>query len=129
LPIRLDDDDRDAGWRRSPGGLVSALTPVLQQRGGVWVGWAGHTGAVAVPESYEGIALRAVPITALSSRSIQICSGGSLCVMNSRIFFAIKTPPMDCDNWTNDGSQSLTAKCDPVTTLASSLFSNLRRFV
>jgi trehalose 6-phosphate synthase len=64
LPIRLDDDDRDAGWRRSPGGLVSALTPVLQHRGGVWVGWAGHSGAVAVPESYEGIALRAVPITA-----------------------------------------------------------------
>jgi len=64
LPLRLDDDDREAGWRPSPGGLVSALTPVLRRRGGVWVGWAGHSGDVAVPESYEGIALRAVPITA-----------------------------------------------------------------
>jgi len=64
LPLRLDDDDREAGWRPSPGGLVSALTPVLRRRGGVWVGWAVHSGDVAVPESYEGIALRAVPITA-----------------------------------------------------------------
>ena len=63
LPIRLDDDEA-ATWHRSPGGLVSALTPVLRRRGGVWVGWAGHSGAVAVPDSYEGIALRAVPISA-----------------------------------------------------------------
>src|SRR5258708_2045325 len=64
LPIRPDDDDEAATWHRSPGGLVSALTPVLRRRGGVWVGWAGHSGAVAVPDSYEGIALRAVPISA-----------------------------------------------------------------
>src|SRR5215813_12489042 len=33
--------------------------------------------------------MRAVPITALSSLSTQICSSGSRCVINSRIFFAI----------------------------------------
>src|SRR6187200_2136421 len=64
LPLRLEDDDREGVWRPSPGGLVSALTPVLRQRGGVWVGWAGHTGSIAVPDSYAGISLRAVPISA-----------------------------------------------------------------
>jgi alpha,alpha-trehalose-phosphate synthase [UDP-forming] len=64
LPLRLEDDDREGVWRPSPGGLVSALTPVLRQRGGVWVGWAGHTGSIAVPDSYVGISLRAVPMSA-----------------------------------------------------------------
>src|SRR5688500_9790101 len=34
--------------------------------------------------------MRAVPITALSSRSTQMCSSGSLFVMNSRIFLAMR---------------------------------------
>ena len=31
------------GWRAEPGsgGLVSALLPVLRDRGGTWVGWPG----------------------------------------------------------------------------------------
>ncbi len=66
LPLRFEPggpEVSEAGWHPSPGGLVSALTPVLRRRGGVWIGWAGHFGEEAVPESYEGIALRAVPIT------------------------------------------------------------------
>jgi trehalose 6-phosphate synthase len=30
-----------AGWRRSPGGLVSAVQPALQDLSAVWVGWRG----------------------------------------------------------------------------------------
>ena len=68
LPLRFEPGDSEAGgpnagWQPSPGGLVSALTPVLRRRGGVWIGWAGHFGNDAVPDSYEGIALRGVPIT------------------------------------------------------------------
>jgi trehalose 6-phosphate synthase len=44
--------------------LASALTPVLRGSAGVWVGWAGLPGKVELPETYEGIALRAVPISA-----------------------------------------------------------------
>ncbi len=63
LPLRFEADGDDAGWRSSPGGLVSALTPVLRRRGGIWVGWAGYSGDVSVPDSYEGIGLHAVPIS------------------------------------------------------------------
>jgi len=41
LPVVLK---RQAGsWEATPGagGLVTALTPVLKQRGGVWIGWPG----------------------------------------------------------------------------------------
>ncbi len=37
LPIRRSEDGT---WAPSPGGLVTALTPILQ-RGGTWIGWAG----------------------------------------------------------------------------------------
>jgi alpha,alpha-trehalose-phosphate synthase [UDP-forming] len=35
--------DAEGQWNASPavGGLVTALTPILQARGGVWVGWPG----------------------------------------------------------------------------------------
>ena len=38
-------------WRRSPGGLVSALHPLLRHTPATWVGWAGGTGpAPALPD-------------------------------------------------------------------------------
>jgi alpha,alpha-trehalose-phosphate synthase [UDP-forming] len=48
LPVRLDQDDREQ-WRASlaSGGLVTALSPVLKRRGGVWVGWPGTTSGEA----------------------------------------------------------------------------------
>src|SRR5438105_9838733 len=38
--VSCDGEDR---WRVVPGsgGLVSALVPVLRQRGGTWIGWPG----------------------------------------------------------------------------------------
>src|SRR4051812_2058279 len=65
LPVRLEDGDVREGprWHVSPGGLVSALTPVLRGGDGVWVGWSGLSGEVQLPSSHEGIALNAVPIS------------------------------------------------------------------
>jgi trehalose 6-phosphate synthase len=37
LPVRREEG---GSWAPSPGGLVTALTPILQ-RGGTWIGWAG----------------------------------------------------------------------------------------
>ncbi|OCB35083.1 trehalose-6-phosphate synthase [Mycobacterium malmoense] len=33
--------DGTRSWKRSPGGLVTALEPLLRRRRGAWVGWAG----------------------------------------------------------------------------------------
>lgn len=42
LPVdRTVDDAGESTWRRSPGGLVSALAPVMSSHSGAWVGWHG----------------------------------------------------------------------------------------
>lgn len=48
-------DDQTEQREASPGGLVSALTPILQEAEGAWVGWTGR--ADHAPESFvhEGI--------------------------------------------------------------------------
>lgn len=42
LPVALSRDEQGR-WRVSPGsgGLVTALAPVLKNRGGAWIGWSG----------------------------------------------------------------------------------------
>ena len=39
LPIALN---RDGDWETSPGGLVRALLPIVQESRGAWVGWTGQ---------------------------------------------------------------------------------------
>ena len=51
-------------WRRSPGGLVTALHPVLTANHGTWVGWAGAPGPAPPPFEIDGIALNPVPLSA-----------------------------------------------------------------
>ena len=40
---RLPVDRVDEEWTNSPGGLVTALRPVLQRNNGAWIGWPGTT--------------------------------------------------------------------------------------
>jgi len=42
LPVdEVVAEDGTRSWRRSPGGLVSALEPVMRRLDGAWVGWVG----------------------------------------------------------------------------------------
>ena len=54
-------------WKRSPGGLVTALEPILQAQEGAWVGWPGVADVegddLAAFES-DGITLHPVPLSA-----------------------------------------------------------------
>jgi trehalose 6-phosphate synthase len=50
-------------WRRSPGGLVSALHPVLRGTSTTWVGWSGGTGPPPDLPDIDGVALRAVGLS------------------------------------------------------------------
>jgi len=50
LPVDLERlPDGSTTWKRSPGGLVTALEPLLRRRRGAWVGWPGVVG-----EEYDG---------------------------------------------------------------------------
>ncbi len=49
-------------WLPSPGGLASALTGMLREHDGVWIGWSGELGPSDAPASVEGIRLRAVTL-------------------------------------------------------------------
>ena len=50
-------------WETSPGGLVSALMPILREHHGVWIGWAGSLEAASEPFSHEGLFNVPVPIS------------------------------------------------------------------
>ena len=43
LPLKLEK--KEGKWEVTPssGGLVSALNPILKNRGGIWIGWTGTT--------------------------------------------------------------------------------------
>ena len=47
LPFALDSAGEDL-WTVTPavGGLVSAIEPVLRERGGIWIGWPGIAGEI-----------------------------------------------------------------------------------
>lgn len=63
LPVDEVTTPEGREWRSSPGGLVTALQPILARRGGTWVGWTGAAGRA--PESFDldGIRLHPVPLS------------------------------------------------------------------
>ncbi|GLW07742.1 trehalose-6-phosphate synthase [Microtetraspora sp. NBRC 13810] len=59
----------DAGWRRSPGGLVTAIAPVMQRRDGAWLGWHGAPDERLEPFSDDGMSLIPVPLSSAEVES------------------------------------------------------------
>ena len=57
-------DDGTVEWRRSPGGLVSALHPVLRDTHATCIGWAGGIDSTPYIPDIDGVRLRAVPLSA-----------------------------------------------------------------
>jgi alpha,alpha-trehalose-phosphate synthase [UDP-forming] len=61
LPVhRLD---RAGPWEPSPGGLAPALTAVLRDHDGIWVGWTGETGPSDAPSMLDGTRLVSVHLS------------------------------------------------------------------
>jgi trehalose 6-phosphate synthase len=69
LPVdRVEDDDGEVSWRSSPGGLVSALEPVMRRNNGAWIGWPGDASTDDLePFDHNGLTL--VPLS-LSERDV-----------------------------------------------------------
>ena len=64
LRLQRVESEPGRGWQTSPGGLVSALEPILRQRAGSWVGWSGIAGDDARPFVHEDIRQVPVPVSA-----------------------------------------------------------------
>lgn len=64
MPVRKVKKGSAGEWETSPGGLVTALSPMLRERGGAWVGWDGSTSRKASqPFTHQSIRIKPVSIT------------------------------------------------------------------
>jgi trehalose 6-phosphate synthase len=77
LPVDEVTIDGGREWRRSPGGLVTAVRPILAESGeqGTWVGWAGtvtdaNPGVDAASDPFSVDGIRCVPV-ALSAEELE----------------------------------------------------------
>ncbi|WP_105806281.1 bifunctional alpha,alpha-trehalose-phosphate synthase (UDP-forming)/trehalose-phosphatase [Leucobacter massiliensis] len=69
LPVdRVVEEDGSTSWRASPGGLVTAVEPIVEQLGCLWVGWAGSADERIEP--FEIGAMRLAPVE-LSSEDVE----------------------------------------------------------
>ncbi|MCW2592807.1 MAG: trehalose 6-phosphate synthase [Mycobacterium sp.] len=65
LPIDMERlTDGTTTWKRSPGGLVTALEPLLRRQRGAWIGWPGITDADEEPIVADELLLRPVSLSA-----------------------------------------------------------------
>ncbi|GIG38856.1 alpha,alpha-trehalose-phosphate synthase (UDP-forming) [Cellulomonas phragmiteti] len=64
LPVDVTlDEAGEPSWTRSPGGLVTALAPVMSRTKGAWVGWGGSPGLELEPFDVDGTELVPVMLT------------------------------------------------------------------
>ncbi|GAA2027110.1 bifunctional alpha,alpha-trehalose-phosphate synthase (UDP-forming)/trehalose-phosphatase [Agromyces tropicus] len=65
LPVDyVGGEGAETQWKSSPGGLVTALEPVMRANDGAWVGWAGVADREFDPFEHDGISIVPVPLSA-----------------------------------------------------------------
>ena len=70
LPVdRLQGPQGEPIWGQSPGGLVTALEPVMRDADGAWVGWVGQPDLDIEPFEFDGMSL--VPVR-LSAEDVEL---------------------------------------------------------
>jgi trehalose 6-phosphate synthase len=64
LPVdQTEGPDGETEWRASPGGLVTALEPVMREAEGAWIGWPGAAGEPPAPFDTNGMHLVSVGLS------------------------------------------------------------------
>ncbi len=65
LPVdRVTRADGSVEWRVSPGGLVTALEPIMRANEGLWIGWPGGTDVDVTPFEHDGMTLDPIALSA-----------------------------------------------------------------
>jgi trehalose 6-phosphate synthase len=65
LPVdRVVNPDGSTSWRRSPGGLVTAIEPVMRANDGAWIGWSGGADDDLEPFVDDGLQLDPIRLSA-----------------------------------------------------------------
>ncbi|MDR2986397.1 MAG: trehalose-6-phosphate synthase [Nocardiopsaceae bacterium] len=93
LPIRQGE----SGWELSPGGLATALRPVMQTHSGSWVGWDG--GDRGMPPSLPELETRLLPISLSAAQVRQYYHGFSNATLWPLLHDAIEKPRFERSWW------------------------------
>jgi len=63
LPVDRVASANGDQWRTSPGGLVTALEPVMRRHDGAWIGWHGAADERLAPFDHAGLHLVPIPLS------------------------------------------------------------------
>ncbi|MFI6322135.1 trehalose-6-phosphate synthase [Nonomuraea sp. NPDC050556] len=92
LPVdRRIEPDGTSSWRRSPGGLVTAIAPIMQRRHGAWLGWHGAADEELEPLELDGMSLVPVP---LSSEDVELYYEGFSNATLWPLYHDVVAPPV-----------------------------------
>jgi alpha,alpha-trehalose-phosphate synthase [UDP-forming] len=97
LPVDFSvDESGDLHWTRSPGGLVTALEPMMQAADGAWIGWSGAPDLAHEP--FDADDIRLVPVT-LSAQEIELYYEGFSNDTLWPLYHDVITAPAYHRNW------------------------------
>lgn len=68
LPMHRASQGASSRWEVSPGGLVTAMSPILAKHGGSWIGWSGVPGKA--PKPFDSGGIKIIP-TSLTRKEIE----------------------------------------------------------
>jgi len=97
LPVHRVRKGKSVSWETSPGGLVSALTPILRGGASTWIGWAGASGTAPRPFTHDSI--RNVPVRISKGEIEAYYDGFSNATLWPLYHDAIRTPEYHREWW------------------------------
>ncbi len=95
LPVQAGPD----GWQLSPGGLVTALRPVMQRRSGTWVGWDG--GEEGIPAQLPELSVDLHPVSLSPDDVAAYYHGAANRTLWPLLHEAVERPVFDRDWWSH----------------------------
>ncbi len=108
VTVTTDDDGAPhLAWQRSPGGLVTALDPVMRASGGAWVGWSGSPDVTVDPFDADGVLVW--PVTLSEDEVTEYYEGFSNATLWPLYHDVIAAPEFHRDWWNSyvDGQPAI----------------------